>query len=86
MSQVVIENPIINSPFDEPTRHFRFNDGGLRHESIGSEATARDRGSQPVAQTSGDRQQQIISEATHKVFRLDGFSWQMEVLCSVLHP
>jgi hypothetical protein len=24
MSQVVIENPIINSPFDEPTRHFRF--------------------------------------------------------------
>ncbi len=24
MSQVVIENPIINSPFDEPTRHFLF--------------------------------------------------------------
>ena len=29
MSQVVIENPIINSPFDEPTRHFRFNDKGV---------------------------------------------------------
>jgi type III restriction enzyme len=27
MSQVVIENPIINSPFDEPTRHFRFSEG-----------------------------------------------------------
>lgn len=24
MGQVVIENPIINSPFDEPIRHFRF--------------------------------------------------------------
>jgi type III restriction enzyme len=23
-SQVVIENPILNSPFEEPTRHFRF--------------------------------------------------------------
>jgi len=29
MSQVVIENPIINSPFDEPTRHFRFADEGI---------------------------------------------------------
>ena len=28
MSQVIIENPIINSPFDEPTRHFRFSDEG----------------------------------------------------------
>jgi hypothetical protein len=30
MSQVVIENPIINSPFDEPTRHLRLGTlGGL---------------------------------------------------------
>ena len=28
MRQVVIENPIINSPFNEPTRHFRFTDEG----------------------------------------------------------
>jgi hypothetical protein len=28
VSQVVIENPIINSPFDEPNRHFRFDDEG----------------------------------------------------------
>lgn len=26
MPPVVIENPILNSPFDEPTRHFRFGD------------------------------------------------------------
>jgi len=34
MSQVVIENPIINSPFDEPTRHFRFADEGITNEII----------------------------------------------------
>ena len=32
MSQVVIENPIINSPFDEPMRHFRFTDEGITDE------------------------------------------------------
>jgi hypothetical protein len=34
LSQVVIENPIINSPFDEPTRHFRFNDEGITDEEV----------------------------------------------------
>jgi type III restriction enzyme len=34
MSQVVIENPIINSPFDEPTRHFKFNDEGISDEEV----------------------------------------------------
>ena len=32
MSQVVIENPIINSPFDEPARHFKFDDEGITDE------------------------------------------------------
>jgi type III restriction enzyme len=34
MTQVVIENPIINSPFDEPTQHFRFTDEGITDEII----------------------------------------------------
>ncbi len=34
MKQVVIENPIINSPFDEPTRHFRFTDEGITNEIV----------------------------------------------------
>src|SRR3984893_4740836 len=34
MGQVVIENPIINLPFDEPTRHFRFNDEGITNEEV----------------------------------------------------
>jgi type III restriction enzyme len=34
LSQVVIENPIINSPFDEPTRHFRFDDEGITDQEV----------------------------------------------------
>jgi len=40
MSQVVIENPIINSPFDEPTRHFRFSDEGITNEIIEGRRTS----------------------------------------------
>jgi len=29
MTQVIIDNPIINSPFDEPTRHFKFGEEGI---------------------------------------------------------
>jgi hypothetical protein len=32
MQQVVIENPVINSPFQEPKRHFRFTEDGITDE------------------------------------------------------
>ena len=32
MPQATIENPIINSPYDEPARHFRFSDEGITNE------------------------------------------------------
>ena len=34
MRDVVIENPVLNSPFEEPTRHFRFSDEGITNEII----------------------------------------------------
>jgi type III restriction enzyme len=34
MQQVVIENPILNPPFLEPTRHFRFSDEGITNEIV----------------------------------------------------
>ncbi len=40
MNQVVIENPIINSPFDEPTRHFRFTDEGITNEEVEGRRTS----------------------------------------------
>ena len=32
MKQLVIENPVINSPFAEPQRHFHFSDEGITNE------------------------------------------------------
>jgi type III restriction enzyme len=32
--QAVIENPILNSPFEEPTRHFRFDESGITNETV----------------------------------------------------
>lgn len=40
MTQVVIENPIINSPFDEPTRHFRFAAEGITNEIVEGRRTS----------------------------------------------
>ena len=40
MTQVVIENPIINSPFDEPTRHFRFSDEDITNEIVDGRRTS----------------------------------------------
>lgn len=34
MPQVVIENPILNSPFVEPSLHFRFDDDGITNEIV----------------------------------------------------
>lgn len=34
MPDVVIENPVLNSPFDEPQRHFKFSDDGITDEII----------------------------------------------------
>ena len=34
MPPVVIDNPILNSPFSEPTRHFRFSDDGITDEIV----------------------------------------------------
>ncbi|NWJ49129.1 MAG: DEAD/DEAH box helicase family protein [Chloroflexi bacterium] len=34
MKQVVIENPILNSPFSEPKRHFRFDERGITDEIL----------------------------------------------------
>ena len=36
MPQTVIENPIINSPFEEPFRHFKFSEDGITNEKVES--------------------------------------------------
>jgi len=34
VKQAIIENPVINSPFGEPCRHFRFGDEGITNEIV----------------------------------------------------
>jgi hypothetical protein len=34
MKQVIIENPVLNSPYAEPRRHFRFTDDGITNEIV----------------------------------------------------
>ena len=34
MKQVVIENPVLNSPFEAPQRHFKFDDEGITNEIV----------------------------------------------------
>src|SRR5262249_38064621 len=34
MAQVVIENPILNSPYEAPQRHFRFTEDGITDEVV----------------------------------------------------
>jgi type III restriction enzyme len=40
MPQVVIENPILNSPYKEPGRHFKFSDQGITNEIVESRRTS----------------------------------------------
>lgn len=37
---VSIENPILNSPFHEPTRQFKFDDDGITSEWVSTRGTA----------------------------------------------
>jgi type III restriction enzyme len=41
MGQVVIENPVINSPYTEPKQHFRFDDEGITNEIVEGRRTSQ---------------------------------------------
>lgn len=62
---VVIENPIINSPFDEPQRHFRFDEEGITNQIV--ETRRESFYFVPIAQPrkkAGDKQQVFDTEWT----------------------
>jgi type III restriction enzyme len=64
MSQVVIENPIINSPFDEPNRHFQFSDEGITNEIIDGRRTSSYFVPIAKAKKKGSKQLQFETEWT----------------------
>ena len=36
MTKVVIENPVLNSPYNEPKRHFYFDEAGITDRQVNS--------------------------------------------------
>lgn len=70
MRQVVIENPIINSPFCEPTRHFRFTDEGITNEVIDGRRTSSY--FVPIAQPRKKGQKQLVFDSEWTQDRIEG--------------
>lgn len=66
MAQVVIENPILNSPFEEPERHFKFDDDGITDEIVSKRRTSSYfiPIPRPKKKSKGDQQQVFDTEWT----------------------
>jgi len=92
MKDVIIENPVINSPFDEPQRHFRFTDDGITDQIIPSRrssqyfvpiAQPRKRGKQLQIQTewTQDRieENKFINRVRNRVARWREGGWQQGI-------
>lgn len=63
MAQAVIENPIINSPFEEPNKHFKFSEEGITSEIEPSRRVSSYFVPIPAAKKQG-KQQQFETEWT----------------------
>jgi hypothetical protein len=93
VSQVVIENPIINSPFDEPTRHFRFNDGEITDEEVlGRRFSSyfvvigqdRREGYQQLRRRDGERVQCLTKESFVQEAHRDGRGMKLLEICLIV--
>ncbi len=62
MTQTVIENPILNSPFEEPKRHFRFTDTGITNEIVDSRRVSSYFIPIPASKKSTAEQEQLTFE------------------------
>src|SRR5437588_1020301 len=60
--QVVIENPILNSPYREPTRHFRFDDEGITDEIVEGRRVSSYFMPIPAARRRGGPQTELVFE------------------------
>ncbi len=62
MQQVVIENPVINSPYDEPSRHFRFDEIGITNDIDGTRRPSSYFVPIPRPRKTGGKSQQSFDE------------------------
>ena len=71
MPDAVIDNPIINTPFVEPTEHWKFTDGGITDERV--EGRRPSMHFMPIAKSKkGDGQMQFETEWTADRIELNG--------------
>jgi type III restriction enzyme len=59
-TQVVIENPILNSPFAEPSRHFRFDDDGITDDIVDGRRRSEYFMPIPAAKKKGGAQEELV--------------------------
>ncbi len=64
MSQVVVNNPVINAPFVEPNRHFLFTDDGISNEIVEGRRASAYFVPVPAAKKKGTRQLAFDTEWT----------------------
>lgn len=70
MKQVVIENPVINSPFEEPKRHFLFSEDGITNEIV--EARRESSYFVPIAKPKKkSKQKQLLLELQKRAYPPD---------------
>lgn len=69
MNQVVIENPVLNSPYRAPQKHFRFTDDGITNDVI--EARRRSAYFIPIAQPRNKSRQQMVFDTEWTRDRLE---------------
>jgi hypothetical protein len=76
MPPVVIENPILNSPFEEPRRHFRFSEEGITNEIIDGRRVSSYFIPIPKPRTQGGKSQRVFdTEWTQERIEENKFMW-----------
>jgi type III restriction enzyme len=72
LPQVVIENPVLNSPYNEPRRHFRFGEDGITDEIVEARRVSSHFMPIPAAKKKG-RQLLLDTERTKERIRENEF-------------
>ena len=73
MPQVVIENPILNSPYGEPRRHFKFSDDGITDEVVAERRLSSYFVPVPQPRKKGKQQLRISTEWTRERIKENAF-------------
>ena len=72
-NQIIIENPILNSPFEEPTQHFLFDEDGITNQVV--EKRRLSSYFVPIPQTRKKSKQQLQLDSEWTADRIEENAW-----------